>query len=697
MLWPVAAMCAGSAFAQTTQSYTDTTGDVDANIGTWPHLDITSVDVTVSADETTITFKINLAGSPMDTAPGVNWGKYLVGIRSGAGGSTTSNAWASPISMDGGMTHFIGTWADAGSDTCGGDLQTYSGTWGSTATPVVTKDATGITIVANVSDLSLSPGETFSFDVYSSGGGGSDSAVDALSAAAASITGWSGPYATGVVGGTNGALTFTMPGTSDFATWIQGFGLAVADQDPGDDPDVDGLTNQQEFDLDLGLDPNSDDTDGDFLLDGVETATGVYVDANDTGTLPAVQDTDGDGYIDGDEVDMIAFGYVSDPNVKNFDNISVAGNFTNPQWVADGSTNGTDMMRTADTDLIGQYGWTLDYKFEALGAFAHKFTGNHGWTDNWGSGGANGADIGINITATGIHRWTFNSRTTNYTFDRVTFPDAASYLAAYGLTAGGDADMDNILNEDEFAANTDPTNADTDGDGVNDDIDPLPLLASRTVTFSVNMNVQQQLGNFTPGTNTVLVAFFNGNVGNLADLTLSDGNSDGIYDGSIEVPGAEGASSGGYKFIIDPGYNYESGNDRTFTLGVGNTAQVLPTVYFSDVNAAGGYSTWATTNAGGQTAAEDFDGDGMPNGVEYFMGETGSGFTANPALNAMNTITWPRDPAVSDAVPQVLISEDLQNWTDVTADANVTDPSAISYTLPTTTAKRFVRLKVEVP
>ena len=47
----------------------------------------------------------------------------------------------------------------------------------------------------------------------------------------------------------------------------------------------------------------SPDTDGDGLPDTVETKTGVFVNARDTGTDPAKADTDGDGYSDRAEVD----------------------------------------------------------------------------------------------------------------------------------------------------------------------------------------------------------------------------------------------------------------------------------------------------------------------------------------------------------------------------------------------------------
>ena len=44
------------------------------------------------------------------------------------------------------------------------------------------------------------------------------------------------------------------------------------------------------------------DRDQDLLLNGVESNSGTFVDANDTGTSPALADTDGDGFDDGVEV-----------------------------------------------------------------------------------------------------------------------------------------------------------------------------------------------------------------------------------------------------------------------------------------------------------------------------------------------------------------------------------------------------------
>ena len=66
------------------------------------------------------------------------------------------------------------------------------------------------------------------------------------------------------------------------------------------DFDGDGLTDLDEYE-ETKTDPTKADTDGDGLSDAVETNTGTYVSATNTGTNPKKADSDKDGLIDGVE------------------------------------------------------------------------------------------------------------------------------------------------------------------------------------------------------------------------------------------------------------------------------------------------------------------------------------------------------------------------------------------------------------
>ncbi len=649
-LLAVLCLTSAAALAQTTQNYPDSTGEIAPGVGNHPHLDFTSAAVTVDAPGTGVTFRLNLAGSPIAT----NWGKYMIGIRSNPGGAVTGNGWGRPINMAGGMTRWVASWVDDGGPSgAGGQLWSYTNAWNQVDSPTVTRDATGVTIVTTAAALGLSPGEVFSFDLYSSGGGGGDSAVDSLSASASSIAGWGGPFTTNVVGGTpNPALTFTMPGSADYATWIAGFGLTGNDALATTDYDTDGLTNQQEFDLDIGLDPTLPDTDGDSLKDGVETLDGIYDSPLDTGSSPVIFNTDGDAFNDGDEVNGTGSGYVQNPNIFNHGRIVVPGTFNTPSpWDPTGVSAPTNEMTSGGTSLTGQYQWSLDYRFAVpKAAITHKFTAGS-WSTNWGAGPVagvavpNGGDINRIIAASGIHRVTFNSGTLAYTFTRPSFADATAYLAAYGLAAGVDADGDGLNNEAEFAGNTDPYNIDSDGDNLNDNVDPEPLVTapeSREVIFQVDMTVATSQSYFTPGTSIVrVIGQFNG--WNIAGgVVLADPNADGIYTGSFTANGFAGVAFGGYKFFIDGGPNggYEQGGDRNFNLGPNGVQQVLPVVYYSNIAPPAGFDAWILNYPGLSNTSRggDPDGDGATNEEEFVFG-------TSPASGSEQAVTATSGPS----------------------------------------------------
>jgi hypothetical protein len=240
---------------------------------------------------------------------------------------------------------------------------------------------------------------------------------------------------------------------------------------------------------------------------------------------------------------------------------------------------------------------------------------------------------------------------------------------------------------------------DEDGDGITNGSDPFPLDQTRSITFHVNMNVEAAKGDFDPPS-TVEAQFFSGSQQALSKLTLTDPDGDQVYSGTLEdVKGWAGDSFGTYKFVTNDPQNtnsgYEFGFDRTFNLAAADDWQELNAVYFSNETTLP-YAAWSAENAGGQSLNSDFDGDGVENGVEYFMGATGAGFTANPE-SVDGLVTWPRSPIATGLSYKIWTSEDLTSWTDATAGVDASDPALLQYTLPADSPKRFVRLEVSLP
>lgn len=181
--------------AALTEVYTDPVGDVFTTAG-GGILDITSVEVTQNA--TDLIFKINLAGDPVAT----DWGKYMVGIDSKPGGDSAGNGWGRPISMPG-MDFWLGSWVDSGN---GAELRTWDGSaWqlqSATYGPnpdnlAIFKDNSSVTLSVNLSGLGMVLGDSFIFDVYTSGGQPWDSAIDALSNPNQTIGDWDESYNSG--------------------------------------------------------------------------------------------------------------------------------------------------------------------------------------------------------------------------------------------------------------------------------------------------------------------------------------------------------------------------------------------------------------------------------------------------------------------------------------------------------------------
>jgi len=151
-------------------------------------------------------------------------------------------------------------------------------------------------------------------------------------------------------------------GLADFWEEVYFPGNLAAMNGTGDN-DSDGVTNRQE--QDRGLDPTKSDTDGDGLLDGVETNTGAYVSTTDTGTNPLVADTDGDGRRDGDEVNgaIKTNPTLADTDGDGFSDGSEVASGHNPN---DANHNpDTTPIANSETDFSGvqnQANWQYGYR-----------------------------------------------------------------------------------------------------------------------------------------------------------------------------------------------------------------------------------------------------------------------------------------------------------------------------------------------
>jgi hypothetical protein len=176
----------------------------------------------------------------------------------------------------------------------------------------------------------------------------------------------------GSMGSINGILQIN-GNNLEFTTDQDGDGLPdayeLANTDPpsatGLDPngdsllDNDGLTSLQEYLI--GTDPNNPDTDADGLLDGVETRTGTWVSASNTGTNPLVFDTDGDTIRDGYETNTGTFVSSTDtgtnPNKADTDQDGLKDNLeTNTGIYVSTIDTGTNPSNS-DTDNDGAGDW----------------------------------------------------------------------------------------------------------------------------------------------------------------------------------------------------------------------------------------------------------------------------------------------------------------------------------------------------
>lgn len=256
------------------------------------------------------------------------------------------------------------------------------------------------------------------------------------------------------------------------------------------DTDGDGLNDDVETNtgvyasaFDTGSDPNNPDSDGDGLGDDVETNTGTYASASDAGTNPNLADSDGDGLSDGSErpdgtvfvtstAHLGDFGSLLDADAlcqARADTARLGGGFS--AWLSTTTIDARDrigdvpyrrtdgaLLATGRSDLVdGSLSVPLSYDESAVetpgGSFAWTgtladgtFDAVNGSCGDWASGASTGA-VGVPTLS--------NAAWTNVGTPIPCGVNAAR-LYCFAPARG-------------FAS--DPTKLDSDGDGLDDDVE----------------------------------------------------------------------------------------------------------------------------------------------------------------------------------------------------------------------------------
>jgi hypothetical protein len=549
-----ATMAATSAFAQPT-SFNDAIGDIDPNITTGSGtLDIVKMEVFDTVSD--VIFKLTLNGNIATT----DWGNFMIGIANQkTAGTTTGNGWGRPINLNAGggkgMTHWIGSWVNAGG---GSQLWTYNGAGWDESAPKRFSFAAGatntITYAVTKASLGVVTGDTILFDAYSSGGGGGDSSVDALSNTNVAITNWGGPYTSVTPFISSYKLSDSAPITTQNITFRvdMSFQIEAGNFDPAvDQVDVVPVDNSA-F---VGV-----------VMAEVVGEPGVYAATVST-TAPQADSVDYRFSIAPPSPDPD----VPENRTRNFEMPDVATvlpvvYFDNVQGVRD-VTFSVDMSVYIANDLFDPNDGIVEVR---------------GSWDDWAgtvlTAGTNGIYSGTVSSIGGLEN------------EAIPYKFWGSGLPNDGFETGDNRTFNLALNEDGS-----PTPAQV--------LTPTPyfnnVTGGRNVTFTVDMTVMEALGRFTSGPDSVVkvVGNFNGWDTGADTYKLAEPDTNGIYTGTFFIPGNEGSNLQ-YKFF-SPGLVYYVGADagnigyeiisqadpqlnRTNALGPVDVPQPLAPVFFSD-------------------------------------------------------------------------------------------------------------------
>jgi MYXO-CTERM domain-containing protein len=160
--------------------YSDATFDLFDN--GLDNLDISSVSV--SDDGVNLSVAVTTRGFQ-------NWTKYMMYFDTANTGGTSTNAWSRPVDLSGAsIEYYVGSWVDQASDNS--QLVAWDGAawnWGGVQVSSNSVSGSTVTWSFSLASMGLSAGQTFSFDVATSGGG-NDPGVDHLSRSTPATPGW---------------------------------------------------------------------------------------------------------------------------------------------------------------------------------------------------------------------------------------------------------------------------------------------------------------------------------------------------------------------------------------------------------------------------------------------------------------------------------------------------------------------------
>ncbi|MEP2776770.1 MAG: lamin tail domain-containing protein [Luteolibacter sp.] len=182
-------------------------------------------------------------------------------------------------------------------------------------------------------------------------------------------------------------------------------------------------------------------------------------------------------------------------------------------------------------------------------------------------------------------------------------------------------------------------------------------------------------------------------------VTFQD--STGSFSNNSEHVLAQGLDTFGFRTFFNADYSGteipDTGLDIVGIVRTVSNTNFLSPRALSDITETmtGGdpvYADFAADFAGGQGPLLDFDGDGVPNGLEYLFGVDDLGFTPTPQI-VNGEITWPIEPARTDAGYIVETSVNLEDWDPVLEeDLDLSNPNAVRFVVPAGDGPFFVRI-----